>query len=91
MNTPDTDIDPRLEKLPREGKFEYLRWCETFQRLTMGYMRNAEELNAIRHLDPAHAALYDRKIEALLGKASETMEEWQGHRARILSKWLPEV
>ena len=89
MNTTGYGIDPRLDELPTEWKVEFLRWSETFHRLTSSYLARVELLKEIKALDPAHAAIYDREIESLLGKASETMEEWQGHRDRILEKWLP--
>ncbi len=88
MNSIDPGIGPRLDALPDEGKREYLLWSEIFHRLMTLYVENAEKLKEIRELDPAHAAIYDRKIEPLMGKAYETMEEWQGHRSRILDKWL---
>ena len=52
------------------------------------YVENAEKLKEIRELDPGHAAIYDRKIESLMGKAYETMDDCLGHRRRILDKWL---
>ena len=70
MNTTDPSIDPRLDRLPTEGKVEFLRWSETFHRLTTAYLENAEKLREIRELDPVHAAIYDREIESLQEKAS---------------------
>lgn len=87
---PKTDIDPRVKALPPDGQREYLRWCETFQRLFNSYLTAVEELKKTRKLDPTHAVLYDWKIESMLREASERMEEWEGHRLRILDKWLPE-
>ena len=57
----------------------------------MSYLKNVEKLSEIKELDPAHAVIYDREIESLQEKASETMEQWQAHRNRILGKWLPEM
>ena len=54
----------------------------------MSYLKNAEKLSEIKELDPAYAAIYDRKIESLQEKASDTMEQWQAHRDRILSKFV---
>ena len=88
MNTTDPSIDPRLDRLPTEGKVEFLRWSETFHRLTTAYLKNAEKLSEIKELDPAYAEIYDREIESLQEKASETMEQWQAHRDRILSKFV---
>lgn len=88
MSTTGSVIDPRLDELPAEGKSEYLRWSETFHRLTTSYLARVEILKEIMALDPAHAAIYEREIESLQKKASATMEEWQGHRGRILAKWL---
>lgn len=88
MNRPQADIDPRLDSLPTEGKAEYLRWSETYHRLISSYLAGVEKLKEIRKLDPAHAALYDWKAETLQRQAAEAMDEWQGHRSRILGKWL---
>ena len=88
MSATDTGIAPRLDELPAEGKAEYLRWSETVHRLTISYLDRVGLLKEIMALDPAHAAIYEREIESLQKKASATMEQWQGHRGRILAKWL---
>ena len=48
MNTTDQNIEPRLDRLPTEGKVEFLRWSRTFHRLTVSYLKNAEKLREIR-------------------------------------------
>ena len=71
MNTADTGIDPRLDELPDEGKVEFLRWSETFHRLTSSYLARVELLKEIKALDPARADLYDREIGKLLSPREE--------------------
>lgn len=87
MSNHNQDIDPEVLALPDEGKREYLRWGGTFNRLTMTCLASVDKLKEIIRLDPGRSTLYEWKINELLREASETMEEWQEHRRRILDKW----
>ena len=75
MSTTGSVIDPRLDELPAEGKSEYLRWSETFHRLTTSYLARVEILKEIMALDPAHAAIYEQsQASSTRGSAYHTTD-----------------